>query len=35
VEVDHETFVDAEFFRRLVLHQIQVAIDELAGQTKD
>jgi hypothetical protein len=35
VEVDHETFVDEEFFRTLVLHQVQAAIDALAGQTKD
>ena len=31
VTVDHDTFMDEEFFRTLVLHQIQAAIDELAG----
>lgn len=30
VPVDHETFMEAEFFRTLVLHQIEAAIDELA-----
>ena len=29
VTVDHDTFMDPEFFRTLVLHQIQAAIDEL------
>ena len=31
VSVDHETFVHEEFFRTLVLHQIEAAIDELAS----
>jgi hypothetical protein len=31
VEIDHETFMDAEFFRTLVLHQLEKAIDELAS----
>jgi hypothetical protein len=31
VMVDHETFMDEEFFRTLVLHQIEAAINELAG----
>ena len=30
VAVDHETFVDEEFFRTLVLHQIAAVIDKLA-----
>ena len=30
VSVDHETFMDEEFFRTLVLHQLQAAIEELA-----
>jgi len=30
VAVDHETFVSGEFFRTLVLHQIEAAIKELA-----
>jgi hypothetical protein len=30
VPVDHETFMDEEFFRTLVPHQIQAAIEELA-----
>ena len=29
--VDHETFMDEEFFRTLVLHQLEAAIDELAS----
>jgi hypothetical protein len=29
--VDHETFMDDEFFRTLVLHQLQAAVDELAA----
>ena len=28
---DHEAFIDDEFFKTLVLHQIQAAIDELAA----
>jgi hypothetical protein len=28
--VDHETFMDPEFFRTLVLHQLEKTIDELA-----
>jgi len=28
--VDHETFVDPEFFRTLVLHRLEKTIDELA-----
>jgi len=31
VTVDHETFMDAEFFRTLVLHQLEAAIEELAS----
>jgi hypothetical protein len=31
VPVDHETFMDEEFFRTLVLHQLKAAIDELAA----
>jgi len=31
VAVDHETFMDPEFFRTLVLHQLQAAIEELAA----
>jgi hypothetical protein len=31
VAVDHETFIDEEFFRTLVLHQLQAAIEELAA----
>jgi hypothetical protein len=30
VPVDHETFMDEEFFRTLVLHQLQAVIEELA-----
>ena len=30
VSVDHETFMDEEFFRTLILHQVESAIDELA-----
>jgi hypothetical protein len=30
VAIDHETFMDEEFFRTLVLHQLEAAIDELA-----
>jgi hypothetical protein len=29
--VDHETFMDDEFFRTLVLHQLQAAVDDLAA----
>jgi hypothetical protein len=31
ISVDHDTFMDAEFFRTLVLHQLEAAIDELAS----
>ena len=31
VPVDHDIFMNAEFFRTLVLHQIESAIDELAS----
>jgi hypothetical protein len=31
VTVDHDTFMDPEFFRTLVVHQIEAAIDELAA----
>ena len=31
VVVDHETFMDAEFFRTLVLNQLETAIEELAA----
>jgi len=31
VPVDHDTFMEAEFFRTLVLHLIEAAIDELAS----
>ncbi len=31
VSVDHDTFMDEEFFKTLVLHQVQAAIDELAS----
>jgi hypothetical protein len=30
VSVDHDTFMDDEFFRTLVLHQLKAAIDDLA-----
>jgi len=30
VSVEHETFMDPEFFRTLVLHQLEKAINELA-----
>jgi hypothetical protein len=30
VEIDHETFMDEEFFRTLILRQLEAAIDELA-----
>ena len=29
LEVDHDTFIDAGFFRTLVLHQVDAAITEL------
>ena len=29
ISVDHDTFMNAEFFRTLVLHQLEAAIDEL------
>jgi len=32
VSVDHDTFMEAEFFRTLVLHQIEAAINELASR---
>ena len=31
VSVDHETFMDEEFFRTLVLHQLEAAIDQFAS----
>jgi hypothetical protein len=31
VSVDHETFMDEEFFRTPVLHQLEAAIDDLAS----
>ena len=31
IAVDHETFMNDEFFRTLVLHQIEAAIDDLAA----
>ena len=31
VAVDHEAFMNEEFFRTLVLHQLQAAIEELAA----
>jgi len=31
VSVDHQTFMDAELFRTLVLHQLEAAIEELAS----
>jgi hypothetical protein len=34
VTVDHETFMDEEFFRTLVLHQLAAAIDELAASLR-
>jgi hypothetical protein len=30
ISVDHDTFMDAEFFRTLILHQLEAAIGELA-----
>ena len=33
VQVDHETFMDEEFFRTLVLHQLQAAFEELTSGT--
>ena len=30
IEVDHDTFMNAEFFKTLVLHQVQAVIAELA-----
>jgi len=33
VEIDHDTFMDDELFRTLVLHQLKAAIDELASGT--
>jgi hypothetical protein len=34
VAVDHDTFMSAEFFRTLVLPQVQTAIEELAVREK-
>ena len=31
VTVDHDTFINEEFFRTLVLHQLETAIAELAA----
>ena len=31
VVVDHDTFMDAAFFRTLVLHWLEAAIEELAA----
>jgi len=31
VTVDHETFMDDEFFRTLVVHQLRAAIDDIAS----
>jgi hypothetical protein len=31
VTVDHETFMDEEFFRTLVLHQLRAVVGELAS----
>jgi hypothetical protein len=31
IAVDHDTFMDDEFFRTLVLHQIEAAIGELTS----
>ena len=31
LEVDHDTFMDPEFFSTLVLHQLHAVVDELAG----
>jgi hypothetical protein len=33
VAVDHETFMDPEFFQTLVLHQLEAAINELAASS--
>ena len=30
IAVDHDTFMNAEFFKTLVLHQVQAVIAELA-----
>jgi len=32
--VDHDTFISADFFRPLVLTQVQTAIEELAAGEK-
>jgi hypothetical protein len=32
--VDHETFMDGEFFRTLVLHQAETIIEELAREDR-
>jgi hypothetical protein len=32
VEIDHETFMDEEFFKTLVLPHVKAAIDELARE---
>jgi hypothetical protein len=34
IAVDHETFVDEEFFGTLVLHQIAAVIDKLSDPTE-
>jgi hypothetical protein len=31
VTVDHETFMDEEFFKTLVLHQMEAAIEQVAS----
>jgi hypothetical protein len=31
VTVDHDTFMDDEFFRTLVLHQLEAVVEELAA----
>ena len=31
VSIDHEVFMDEEFFRTLVLHQIEAAMNDLAA----
>jgi hypothetical protein len=33
VAVDHDTFMDDEFFKTLVLHHLPAAIDDLASAT--
>jgi hypothetical protein len=34
VSVDHDTFMNDEFFKTLVLHQVQAAIEELASEPR-